>query len=366
MNELLTLKNRRNWQLLTTVSAISLLTSTLTGARAGEAELPAIWIELGGQFTFINSPAESWIPPNLPPPIDHSVSDILDKRPRIGYEAEGAITLQPPAIDWTISIAARYGKAARAPKFAHDQTYEKVFNGLKYALTTYAFTDLHNAVTSNHLLLDFSVGKDVGIGLLNRDSASKLNFGVRIAQFHERAKSSMTALTSAHYKYPHRTSGGGYSNIPRNANLDAARSFSGIGPSISWNASIPVTGSLDDGLVVDWGANAALLFGRQKAHIRTHTEKIHFVGATALPYTHLISSMVTHSTMESVRGRTAIVPNLGAFAGLSYRVGGRGKVTLGYRADFFFGAMDGGINERKSQTVGFHGPFATISLGMGG
>ncbi len=42
------------------------------------------------------------------------------------------------------------------------------------------------------------------------------------------------------------------------------------------------------------------------------------------------------------------------------------KVSLGYRADFFFGAIDGGIDTRKSETLGFYGPFATSASGSAG
>jgi|HubBroStandDraft_2_1064218.scaffolds.fasta_scaffold44336_3 hypothetical protein len=42
------------------------------------------------------------------------------------------------------------------------------------------------------------------------------------------------------------------------------------------------------------------------------------------------------------------------------------KVSAGYRADFFFGAMDGGLDTAKKENVGFYGPFATISVGLGG
>ena len=58
-----------------------------------------------------------------------------------------------------------------------------------------------------------------------------------------------------------------------------------------------------------------------------------------------------------------IVPNVGGFAGLSFRYADA-KVSFGYRADFFFGAIDGGIDARKSETLGFYGPFATISIGL--
>ena len=42
------------------------------------------------------------------------------------------------------------------------------------------------------------------------------------------------------------------------------------------------------------------------------------------------------------------------------------KVSFGYRADEFFGAMDGGIDARKSENVGFFGPLRNLSIGLGG
>ena len=58
------------------------------------------------------------------------------------------------------------------------------------------------------------------------------------------------------------------------------------------------------------------------------------------------------------------MPNVGGFAGLSFRYADA-KFSLGYRADFFFGAIDGGIDTRKSENRGFNGPFASISVGVG-
>ena len=57
------------------------------------------------------------------------------------------------------------------------------------------------------------------------------------------------------------------------------------------------------------------------------------------------------------------VPNVGAFAGLTYQIQNF-KISGGYRADFFFGAMDGGIDTRKTEDQKFYGPFATISIGL--
>ena len=50
------------------------------------------------------------------------------------------------------------------------------------------------------------------------------------------------------------------------------RSFRGFGPSIAWNASAPFAGNSDRREIsLDWGANAAVLFGRQKA--KGHSQK---------------------------------------------------------------------------------------------
>lgn len=42
------------------------------------------------------------------------------------------------------------------------------------------------------------------------------------------------------------------------------------------------------------------------------------------------------------------------------------KISAGYRADFFFGAMDGGLDSRRTEDEKFYGPFATVSIGLGG
>ena len=137
-----------------------------------------------------------------------------------------------------------------------------------------------------------------------------------------------------------------------------ARSFRGVGPALSWNGSAAVAGNLQEGAVtVDWGVNAALLFGKQRAHVQ-HQEsgnKVHFTYYT----------QVYHNPPTGhVANRSVTVPNVGGSVGLSWRVQDF-KVSLGYRADFFFGAIDGGIDARKNEPLGFKGPFASISVGLG-
>ena len=65
-------------------------------------------------------------------------------------------------------------------------------------------------------------------------------------------------------------------------------------------------------------------------------------------------STTQHSNAAAFdRTRTVIVPNLGGFAGVSYCFPDA-KLSLGYRADFFFGAMDGGIDTRRTGGYRIH------------
>jgi hypothetical protein len=141
-------------------------------------------------------------------------------------------------------------------------------------------------------------------------------------------------------------------------------------------------------LTLDWGVNGAVLFGRQKSNSHHQTTVRSYYktvwqrqlngirgsdpgfkpGHFEINYgTHQREADITihTNTGSSNRARTVAVPNLGAFAGVSYRYSDV-KLSLGYRADFFFGAMDGGIDAAKKENRGFYGPFASVSVGIGG
>jgi hypothetical protein len=115
-------------------------------------------------------------------------------------------------------------------------------------------------------------------------------------------------------------------------------------------------------LALDWGVNASVLFGRQKAHIHHQTTGRAYKGSflgSGPPVSHYTNAASPN------RSRSVVVPNVGALAGLSFNFP-NAKVSLGYRADFFFNAMDMGIDTRNTSNVVFHGPFASISVGLGG
>ncbi|HTO40389.1 MAG TPA: hypothetical protein VL026_05380, partial [Rhizomicrobium sp.] len=109
-------------------------------------------------------------------------------------------------------------------------------------------------------------------------------------------------------------------------------------------------------LTFDWGVNAAALFGRQKVSGAHETRGIYFKGQ---------GTTTLRTNVPVTRSRSVVIPNVGALAGLSVRYT-NAKFSLGYRADYFFGAMDGGVDVRNTHDRSFHGPFAKVSIGLGG
>lgn len=351
MTEIIQRNDRRNlrYRLLLSVSSAAIL---VLPAEAQAADRhPTVWIELGGAFDQIGRDTTEWVPPNLTDPISNPSPEPFGKPPAIGYDADASIEIRPNGSDWVFGASLRYGRAQRGPKHFHDQTYKTVHasNG-KYALTTYAFLNATAKSRSTHTIVDFNVGRDVGLGTFD-NGISTIHFGVRMAQLNERAEASLTAFSTAPAKYS-------TGKVVHKADAFMARSYTGFGPAVSWDGATPLAGSLNDGFSFDWGANASVLFGRQKARIALHTQDARYYGAGA-------NTVLSHLTSSPVRNRTVVVPNIGGFAGVSWRLP-NGKVSLGYRGDFFFGAIDGGLAVSEKETRGFYGPFASVSIGLGG
>jgi hypothetical protein len=377
----LTQTNRRNvrWEFLTTVSALALASyvSSTDVAKAEDNDRPTVWIELGGQLESVQGTSRPLDAPFMSvAPVDTSAApgtddyslDIFSANQRVARYAlglEGKLSFQPEDSDWILSAAIRYGRS-HSHRHGHEQgppAYKYVNASANLPLYAAKFADVERPYAESHTVLDFNVGRDVGLGKFGREGASTLNAGVRFAQFSAKSSLSISARPQI-------------SNMAQYANFyqygltaDAQRNFRGIGPSLSWNASAALIGNREDAEVtLDWGLNAAVLFGRQKAQTDHATHGSHLIhvrkqGTVRQHFTYV--PLYTPRSYNSDRSYSVAVPNLGAFAGISMRYP-NAKVSFGYRADFFFGAMDTGLDLRHEQTVGFNGPFATISVGLGG
>jgi hypothetical protein len=356
--------------------------STASATESG-SDHPTVWLELGGQFEQIQTGQEAFAPPFFA--IQPEISSLLPGHVQIpagnvqtpldhSFGGEGAILFQPEDTNWVFSVGVRYGRS-NGRKHIHHGTAPQPFllqygTEKKYKTVPPSegkFSDASSKITESHVILDFHAGKDVGLGMFGRHATSTLSAGVRFAQF----DTSLNAILGSgpepfQYKYfgslkfpqfePHTFLG----------EVKSKRSFRGTGPSFSWDASASVAGSADTAeLTVDWGLSAALLFGRQKA--RTQHQTTGFYKPAAFhgnPY-NLQFTVYQHGPYHSTRSRSVTVPNFGGMAGVSLKFP-NAKVSLGYRADFFFGAMDVGVDARKSATLGFYGPFASVSVGLGG
>jgi iron complex outermembrane receptor protein len=345
---------------------------------------PPLWIDLGGGYTTLADDQQTFTPAffsqiataPMTPPV------AFQHTPSSSFDWTGSIEYAPNDSDWVLSAAVRYGRAGR---YNHDHQQlpsEAPFTEVLYGffrvqlhLTKARYFDAFDSSNESHAIYDFSVGKDVGLGMLGLKGDSVLSGGVRIVQFSQSSAFNIHADPDAE----------AIKSGPIYYEMDAAsavskRSFHGVGPSLSWNASTSVVGGPgDNGISVDWGANGAVLFGRQVAQIHRQTTGAYRCKIIAglghcrmgVPPTGNSSQYggAYHSGYQraanSTRRRMIAVPNIGGFAGVSWRYQ-NAKVSFGYRADEFFGAMDGGIDTRRSENVGFFGPFANISIGFGG
>lgn len=394
-------QNELRWHLWAS-ACMAALASSGSASLADETNRPVVWIELGGQLERLNNSQQAFSPLFIGSVTQPSLLSALNVQDSSGSSVggEGKIVLQPSRDDWSFSASVRYGRS-NANRHRHAQIKNALqpmhvsLDGAEYGPKYYyptghvKFSDATMKQSETHVVLDFMAGKDVGLGIFGERGSYTVSAGVRFAQFASKTDVGLrvepdvryptkpiTSLAGVHAKYPTPIHFHDYAGA-----ATTERSFRGVGPSIAWNASTPVMGNPDGAEVsFDWGANAAILFGRQKVrgHHQTTTRTYHvsqWVGQGSvrgyqIGYfgTHAgnVGPSAQHTNAASFnRSRTVVVPNLGGFAGVSFLYS-NAKVSFGYRADFFFGATDGGLDSRKSENVGFHGPFATISVGIGG
>jgi hypothetical protein len=366
--------------LLTTVSGLALLVSIgmSGGAKAEDVDHPTVWIELGGQLERMVRSEETFTPEFLSK-FDHlNLAPALPQQrpPLYSNGAEGKISFVPEDTGWVFSAGIRYGRANGERTFNQQLPKLPAIKGKNIDNSVYYITqkipyhlNSNTQHTDRHLLLDFQVGKDVGLGVFGSKGASVMSLGVRFAQFTSSRSANLngapdftvigTSKKYGLYRSRHHYTGA----------VTTDGSFHGVGPSLSWDASASIVGRDDDSQVtMDWGINAAVLFGRQKVDGETNATGSHYTNYTKVRPPQRLSRnnfVVYQHATNFDRSRRVIVPNVGGFAGVSFRYSDV-KVSMGYRADIYFGAMDSGIDVRKTYDRSFYGPFATISIGLGG
>jgi len=376
MSELIRKNDSRatfRWRLLATASAAA-LTAYVCASNAAKAGEPMIWLEFGGQMDDMSGLSSPFtapfmsVQPSTPGTYSTSTFTDLQRPPRLSFGAEGKISFRPDDSDWVFSAGIRYGRAL-AKRHSHHQSagISAIFYSFYSHQPLYTthlsndveFNDVTTQDSERHAIVDFSAGKDVGLGLFGK---STISAGLRIVDVKNSSSATIYArpIVTATYAPP-KYSFPEADFIQYTLSGKAERSFKGLGPSLAWNASAGLAGNEQNGeLTLDWGINAALLFGKQKAKIQHNTLASQYGG---YPYAYEGPAYPPRN-VHLTRSRSVTIPNVGGFAGLSAKYSDV-KISVGYRADIFFRAMDTGIDTRKDSDLTFHGPYASVSIGLG-
>lgn len=175
----------------------------------------------------------------------------------------------------------------------------------------------------SHLIADFMIGRDVGLGLDN----SELQVGIRIADLYASASASGKYT---HYSVPLSTT------VTDRATGGWSSRFFGIGPRLAYVGSTPISGPWS----FDYGGGVALLFGDR---------------------TFDVSLSTGYSRHERA---TMLVFNLDGWLALTYTLGPRYKISGGLRSDYYNAALTtyetstGGL---QSIDRAYWGPFVRLT-----
>ena len=335
-------------------------------------------VELGGMIEREDAPYKPLTPSFLPAfPQSLQPNGLQNRDLDWGDEREVRLTYRPGG-DWAISGFARFGRINGGNARLHaDQTsvggcaIPGYFGSIlcpKYKDTLTLYPTVHDwsdATVRNredHTIAAFEVGKDIGIGGLDR---STMGLGLRYARLNSSTNVWMDGVpdwdvpTGWFYssKYPS-------TNHRYEATLNAQRRFTGAGPTLTWDAAKRLVGDEQLGHVdVDWSVTGGVLFGRQKTSI-TGSERAAFFsgGYYEDPRT---PTTVDITPIDIHRNKTVTAPAVDLSLGLSYEVQ-RFKASAGYRWERYFNVLDAGYAQEKKYDRTIDGPYFKLAVGFGG
>lgn len=383
-------------RLLASVSGIALMASVAASDPAIAQDAP-IRVEFGWHADQIHDSGNGFaLPLNDLIPVSGITAPLIETFNRTSQGADGKITFRPDDSDWLFSASIRYGRAHIKGKISQVEHLPTTsFTDFHTSIPTYPFPyhrtyvvpvqqtanriDAQTVLSESHYILDFAAGKDVGLGIFGQGSTSVLSAGVRFAnftsgmkvmQFHakedvhisytQRVQQTNAFFPSSTRVVPWYRTYGRQKWLQLSGGPSSSHDFIGLGPALSWEASAPLWGDPDrSGISLDWSVNAAVLFGKQKNKTTQKTAIAHEC-AGYCRYGSNYNSQVSHTTRSS---KNVTVPNVGGSVALSYRLDNF-KADFGYRADYFFHAIDMGPGAGQV-TRGFRGPYASISIAVG-
>ncbi len=309
------------YTVLATVSAAALMITVGRGAVAADLAPVASdrwWLSVEGQYLLYDGdPADYGI--------EGKDADTFHLQPDDGWGIGGEIGFRPADSLWSFVARVRYGESSK----------EK--DDSSFYIPLELFSSAAADHRENHILADLEIGRDVGLGALGDDSNLRLFAGLRFAHFKANGSYSNFFISSAFIS---------------GSDVDIDRTFTGIGPRIGFDATLPVSEQFS----FDLGAAGAVLFGRQKFEASGYQAFAFFQGPSGT------------NDIDEKRSKSVVVPNLEASAALSWHVTDNAAFSLGYRVDAYFDVFDDGLVEgdRDEGDRIMHGPFVKLTIGTGG
>jgi len=355
-----------------------------TGANPSAVGPFPLTVELSGEVLRQDAPYSTIAPPIAGPLAEGPQHKGLDW----GDGREVKVTYRAGSGPWSVMGALRYGRSNSSVPQSHveapsgpkqcnvpiDSKYGQVFcdpSFPKYSeamITGTNWSDRSAMEREKHLLADFAVGRDVGLGVLG-NSRSTIGAGLRYASFESATR---TLAHGVNRVLPD----GWYVNPTLQDeyefDLTAKRKFKGFGPALSWDAAQRLLGNDQAGhLDLDWSLGGGVLFGKQKTATTGSYDTLSVEGK----YTQLTGCSVGACPARPVlpptplgvaaRNKNATVPMLDLSLGLAYQVG-RFEAGAGYRWERYFNVLDTGYDERKQTDRTIDGPYFKIAVGFGG
>jgi outer membrane receptor protein involved in Fe transport len=359
-----------------------------TGANPASTGPFPLTVEIGGQVQRHEAPYETMA-------IDWAdgVDPVLDPRGVQNRDLDWGdgrnvkLTWRPNGSPWTVSGSVRYGRTNGG---RHDLRGEVERGGLDgekicgippshyfynflcnpaspyydqfpviHHPTTLEWSDGNARDREEHDIIDFAVGRDVGLGGL---AHSTFSAGLRHAQFESTTDLFARAIVDWELPVGWLFLGGSY--VEGAATLAADREFEGTGPMLAWDAALSLLGSDQTGhLNVDWSIAAGTLFGKQTTTIAGEERMVPHEGSIKYPPLPGGTPVVTPRDM--VREQDVTVPVVDLSLGLAYEAG-RIKVGAGYRWERYFDVLDVGFQEAEDADRTIDGPYFKIAVGFGG
>lgn len=308
-------------QLFWRVSALALMsTAGASGARAAEASGGPWTLELDGTYEFDHEAAtQSFIPSN-------AIPDAYLK-PKHGYDVGGRLTYQADGSPMSYGLAVHFGRTSEVRHSASVAYYSK------YLINQ----SVKNRETTSHAVVDFEVGKDVGLGLFGHGGVATIGGGLRYGHFNSTTRG--VFATQAKYN-------NSFGTFSQSGTFKFTRTTDAVGPRLFIRTTQPLPGELGrNGVSIGLGADGAVLFGRQRVN-----NNVESTGAytTQFPAIH--------------RSKTRTMGTLGAFAQVNWHAPGSPlTLSVGYKVDDYINALDGGFQTSHGIDVLQHGPFASMT-----